>query len=273
MLKSLHLSRVAWVEPLLWYACFALVLERLARGLRGGVPLAVGLIALQLAVPFFSHEFYGQRKELGMTYREFFSPELFREIREHVGRPLDSYRVVSIGLPPGIASYNGFYTLDGYVSNYPLEYKHRFRRLIAAELAKRPEHRRRFDQWGSHCFVYVAELPQPLRSITYYGHTRDARPRRIRRLELDRDAMQDLGLDYALSAVQIGNPRANGLVPRGVFERGDSPWRIFLYERAEASGPRQPGARRSGAPARSRPRDGPRNLRRPPRGDPARTWG
>ena len=54
------------------------------------------------------------------SYRQFFLTWLFFEVAEYIGKPKSSYCVVSIGMHPSIAQMNGFFTLDGYQTNYPL---------------------------------------------------------------------------------------------------------------------------------------------------------
>lgn len=94
-------------------------------------------VAAQLMVlaPFNEEYTYGVHYN-APTFREFYASEQFKEIKEYIGRPQDSYRVASIGLHPSIAQYNGFYTLDTYNNLYPLSYKYEFRKIIEKELEK-----------------------------------------------------------------------------------------------------------------------------------------
>ena len=230
LVKTLQISRFGFFEPLLWSSAFAMSLELIRRWAGWGRYVSVALLTLQIAVVFSNNEHYRPRREGDVTFREFYSPDLFGEIRDRIGRPLATYRVISVGMPPAIAVYNGFYSLDGYVGNYPLAYKQRFRRIIEKELQKNPRLRANFDFWGSRCFVLVDELPIYGAAANFPGYTKKAAIREIRRLELDPEAMRDLGVDYVLSAVEIANHAENDLSPRGVFDREGSPWRIFLYE-------------------------------------------
>ena len=54
-----------------------------------------------------------------------------QEIDDAIGRDKSTYRVAHLGISPAPALMHGFYTVDGYSNNYPLEYKHRFREVIA----------------------------------------------------------------------------------------------------------------------------------------------
>ena len=58
---------------------------------------------------------------------------------------------------------------------------------------------------------------------------RMVRSGRVPPLEIDTDALRELGCDYILSAVEIARHKRLGLSQEGVFRRDDSPWEIFLY--------------------------------------------
>jgi hypothetical protein len=124
---------------------------------------------------------------------------------------------------PAIALYNGLPTADGYWVNYPLEYKHRFRRIMAAELASDESLRNYFDRWGSRCYLFSHELAKK------YLYTKSAPRREVKQLQVDCQVMADLGITHIVSAVRIVNYQALGLRFEKRFERDDSPWQIFLY--------------------------------------------
>jgi len=51
-----------------------------------------------------------------------------------------------------------------------------------------------------------------------------------------------MGGEYILSAVEIDNAEDNDLDLLGIFERDDSPWRIFLYQVSAVPMPKAPRA-------------------------------
>jgi hypothetical protein len=225
LLREFPFQRIHWLHPLLWTLALACALALLLRLKRWGELLVVGLIGLQLAVVLRA-DYYAQFAQ-PLSYRQFFSPRLFAEIRDFIGKPPQEYRVVSLGMYPAIAQFNGFYVLDGYQVLYPLEYKHRFRAIIAGELARDAGLRRDFDQWGSRCYLFCSEAKQCL-------CTKDCRKRKVEHLLIDTDALRGLGGRYILSAVEIENHRELGLTLARVFQRDDSPWQIFLYAVADS---------------------------------------
>ena len=216
-LITFNYSRVHWLHPLLWGVMFAAALDQILTRIRSGRTVAVALLVMQCVVAV-----RGTSREQ-LTYRQFYSPALFAEIRDYIGRPQETYRVGSLGMHPAIALYNGFYNIDGYFYDYPLEYKHRFHKAIVAELAKDEQIREYFDDWGSRAYLFSSELKRD------YFCTKDSKKRRVEELSFDTAALRDLGTAYILSAVEVGNSDKLGWKLEKVFDRGDSPWKIYLY--------------------------------------------
>ncbi len=230
-LRMLQWKRVFWLEPLCWSMAFAFAMAFLARQSRVGLGGSVLLILCQIFVVlqtdwslnYDQEESASQTSGFRLSCSEMFSPPLFNEIRDYIGKPQSEYRVVSLGMYPSIALYNGFYTADGTMQNYPLEYKHAFRKVIAKELEKAPLLQKYFDTYGARCYLFVQELGKN------YLYTKKHSKRSIKHLDIDPVALQRLGVRYIFSAVKIGNNEQMGLKLERVFERDDSPWQIFLY--------------------------------------------
>ncbi len=156
------------------------------------------------------------------SYKEFYAEDLFEEIKSDINKPPSSFRTVSIGLYPAISQYNGFYTLDSYQNNYSLFYKLKFRKIIEKEIDKSRDIRILFDDWGSQCYVFSAEL-----GFLGFYITKD---HAIHNLELNTDALYHLGGRYIFSAVEIKNYKDNNLKFSKLYTRKDVPIKIYLYE-------------------------------------------
>jgi len=220
IIRSFNFGRIHFLEPVLWYIGFALALFIIKTTCRNGRLVSTLLLISQIVLLFSFNEQWKYTYYHFPTYREFYSPALFQEIKKYIGQPPSTYRVISIGIHPAIAAYNGFYTLDGYVPSYPLKYKHEFRRIISPELKKNDRLRHYFDDWGSRCYIFVDELGQ------HYMY----RHKTIRHLQLNIKALQEMGGKYVLSAVRIANAKENHLVMQKKFTRPSSPWTIYLYK-------------------------------------------
>lgn len=157
-----------------------------------------------------------------ISWESWFAEDLMQEIDEAIGRDKSTYRVAHLGISPAPALMHGFYTVDGYSNNYPLEYKHRFREVIAAELDKNEEVRNYFDLWGNRCYLFNSITGNYMRlqkgnSLVYEG------------LEFDMDALRELGCEYLFSGAEIADAARMGLKSLGYYETEKSYWGIWVY--------------------------------------------
>jgi hypothetical protein len=234
--NSFQVQRLHWLHPLLWYTIFALSLSVIANIRYIGRLLVVLLLVLQLGYLFGNNIEYDLaiKKQTdvsvmenawlyeNISYGEFFADSLLQQVDNYIGRPKHEYRVASIGLYPAITQYNGFYTLDGRLNIYPLEYKHAFRQIMSKELEKNHFWRRYFDNWGITCYLFPAELE--------YYQVRKSYQLKLTSMELDILSFKKLGGQYILSAAEITNYQENGLEFLQRFTEPWSPWEIYLYQ-------------------------------------------
>ena len=211
---------------------FGAALPRMARfyALLPPILLAVQFAHNCLSSPQYAPYFkpgYARENFFHAKYASFVETELFRRIKEHIGRDQSSYRVASLGLEPEIAALNGFYTVDGYALLYPLDYKKRFRKVIGEELERYPDLQSSFDTWGGKAYVFSGELKTKSGDSKYM--VPKARNIVIDRLGVDTAALRALGAEYVLSAVEIHDATNLGLRLEKLFDREGSLYRVFLY--------------------------------------------
>ena len=223
ILRTFNFSRFHFLHPLLWYIIFALSLIIIRENMKYGKQVVMTLIIFQCMFLFYNSDELNERKLGNPSYAEFYSEQLFNEIDDYINQDKSTYRVVNIGLHPAISQYNGFYTLDGYMANYPYSYKKEFRKIIEQELEKNEKLRNYYDNWGSRVYIFVNELDGDGFLIQKNNKLQ------INDLDLNTDAFQMRGGKYIFSAVEILNTEHNDLRFCKVFEREDSPWRIYLY--------------------------------------------
>ncbi|WP_425059708.1 hypothetical protein SCACP_03090 [Sporomusa carbonis] len=237
--NTFQIQRFHWLHPVIWYTIFALCLAVIANIRYIGRLVAALLIILQLGYLFGNNIEYSLviKKQTGISvmenawlyedisYGEFFADSLLKKVADYIGRPQQEYRVASIGIYPAITQYNGFYTLDGRLNIYPLEYKHAFRQIMAKELEKNPFWQKYFDDWGITCYIFPAELE--------YYQVRKSYKLKLNNMQLDIQAFKNLGGEYILSAAEITNYKENGLEFLQLFTEDWSPWEIYLYQVAK----------------------------------------
>ncbi len=259
-LESFQLSRIYWLNPTLWYLELALatmilfglaefIFSKLITGIkilkdkitdkRKELLLQIFRISFVIAFGLFfanyiihhinSAEYYTnvQRvfgKETGYwTYHEFYDHELFDEIESYIGKDQSEYRIGCVGFVPAIAQANGFYTVDAYSTNYPLEYKKAFRTVIEKELKKSETIKSYYDNWGSRCYLFSSELG------TKFQTGKDENIV-LENFEINTDALKEFGCDYIFSAVKIENAEDINLTLLDVFTTDSSKIEIYVYE-------------------------------------------
>jgi hypothetical protein len=241
-LTTFQFDRFYWLYPVLWYVLLAADLC-LMKDCIGHTTLAtvhtwidiipiaaVGLLAAASCIGnnVLLTASWGQvtgewsSSSSVATWDDFFAEDLYSEVRDYIGSNISSYRVASVGVYPSVALYNGFYCIDGYSNNYPLDYKQSFRRVIAAELDKSASLESYYDTWGSRCYLFSSELG------TRYFFTKDSGVT-IKNLEIDAAAAEELGCRYVISGVEIENASDSGMTLMKVFSRDDSIYKLYLY--------------------------------------------
>lgn len=221
LLTSFNFGRFHYLRPMIIYVLFALSLKMIWD--QGGrlKYLVYALIAAQLFVLIPNNEEIKYKNQ--PSYAQYFAEDEFKEIKEYIDRPLEEFRVVSIGMHPNIAQYNGFYTLDSYSNIYPLSYKNEFRKIIEPELNKNKALREYFDYWGGRCYIFVDELGK---KYQFSKHSKQT----IKNLSLNTKQLKKMGGQYILSALPIENAKDNNLTFEKSFETENGYWKVYLYE-------------------------------------------
>ena len=181
-----------------------------------------------------------------LSYGEFYSEELFDKIKEDLDYREGNFRSkevtrmdpqdlagrmeqtgadwsVAYGFYPAILEYNGIATLDGYLGFYSQAYKDAFRKVIAPALETNEGSRSYYDDWGARCYLYSGSgevLVSALRRYEVADHE----------LQIDADALRDLGCRYLFSRIELSNAEEKQLTKRGVYTDESSPYTVYVYE-------------------------------------------
>lgn len=165
-------------------------------------------------------QIFGLKQNM-LTYKKYYDTNLFDDISKYINKDKKSYRVVSLGITPSIASFNGFYTLDGYFVNYPLEYKHKFRKIIAKELEKSIKLKNYFDNWGNRCYIFSSEI-----GPNYLIMNQNKKV--INNLELNTKLLYAENCKYIFSVIPILNSNKMNINLENTFQ--GLYWKIYLYK-------------------------------------------
>jgi len=232
-LHAFNGTRFYFLLPLLWMLLLAVSVQELQRkrwGLFAGWTLLIiqAIVLLKFNTEYANNvKLLAHRQVYEPSFKRFFAQDLFMQMDQYIGKPKQSYRVVSVGMFPAVPQFNGFYTLDSYQNNYPLSYKLQFRKIIAKELDKDEFLKNYFDGWGNRCYIFSSELGQ--NAMCFSGaHIV------LHNLQLDTKQLRAMGCRYVISAVLIENSGDNGLTLEKEFYSRDSFWHIYLYSLQDA---------------------------------------
>lgn len=237
-LRYFQLERFYWIYPAGWYLEMALVFnlwwqKKAAKWWNCQVSrLAVFLLLLLPTVNLIKENsyFYMNVNQINngsgitgyVTWENYYAKDLMEQIEKAIGRDMTTYRVAHLGISPAPSLMHGFYTVDGYSNNYPLEYKHRFRQVIAKELEKNEAMRLYFDEWGSRCYLFNHVTGN-------YWSVEKGSGVQYSDLDFDMEALKGLGCEYVFSGGEILQPESLGLEMLGYFETEKSYWGIWVY--------------------------------------------
>lgn len=241
-LHYFQIERFYWLYPAGWYLemalCFSLLWKIKANGRHAAL---INAPLLKLAVIFMMlcptllliakrSVFYmnvgqyvkGPGNTGYISWESYYAEDLMQELEDVIGRDITTYRIANLGISPSPSLMHGFYTVDGYSNNYPLEYKHAFRQVIAKELEKDEPTRLYFDNWGNRCYLFNATTGSGWMTGKKSGIVYE-------NLEFDMEALKELGCEYLFSCGVIENAEELGLSCLGYYETESSYWGIWLY--------------------------------------------
>lgn len=247
ILKTFQLNRIYWMMPTCFMCVLILEISLLLdiskiflnkRLYKNGAFISVlpVLCVIALCVIFSRNVYYSSPVYHNLrllffpdtyhvdSWRKYYAEDLFEEISGAIGKEKSEYRVACVGVNSSVALFNGFYTVDGYSTDYPLEYKHRFRKVIEKELDKDEGIRGYFDNWGNRCYLFSSELQNNFDIMR--GEGISVTP------DWDIDELKKLGADYIISGVKIENADALGLVciREETFIKDPDSYGIRVYE-------------------------------------------
>ena len=216
--KEFNLSRLTFLYPVLWIMILALTFSMIAKKVKFIYLFVILVTFAQLSV--FNEKKSYSVATTPLTFKSYYAEHLFSDIKNFIGKDVSTYRVGSLAIHPAISQYNGFYTIDGYIPNYPLSYKHAFQKIIEKSFTKDKLSEKFFEEWGSKCFLFDGG-----ESFLYFK-PKDT----IDTLNLDFDAFYNLGGRYLFSAYELKGKALTNLKFLHKFTDNETFWKIYLYE-------------------------------------------
>lgn len=227
--QSIQFDRFYLFLTPLWIVLFAIVTDELERKRKFLIFNSFLIIASFISVIFSNKEFVkNSLLTLGVdknfiTYKDFYAVDLFERIKQENKIEDFKTKVVSIGMFPSVAMYNGFHTIDTYQSLGSRRFNMDFRDIICEELNKSIELKNYYDCWGGRRYIYSSEVGKNY----LVGKSTDIS---IKKLEINIDKLNKMKCQYVISSIPIENSDDLNLYLVNTYTSSDSFWNIRLYK-------------------------------------------
>lgn len=232
VIGSLQFNRIVWFSPFLWYIellaiayCFS---QKGKRGKAAALMLIFVCLTANLCDTSKFNDFSNtmrytakalEGEETTFTYHEFYSEDLFAQIKKDIG--YNGEWAAAYGFYPAVLEYNGIATLDGYYSNYSLDYKDKWRKVIRPELEISETDREYYENWGGRAYLFDVNAEH-----LYLQHTKELQYEDSN-LYMDTDAYKELGGKYIFSRIEVANAVDLKLELVGVYS--NDAYDIYVY--------------------------------------------
>ena len=220
-----ELLKYKYPNPLVFVVLFSLLFTNLFRN----IEITYNLLPKQIAHAFVSEDYFFKNKLFknssksrfvdvdefsNLNYDKYFSESLFDEISAYINTDKKNYRIINLGISPSVTLFNGFYNLDGYLSNHPKVYNHKFDK-IQTNYSVKNQHKLRLKYQGYNNICNNCIKSDPISKLE---------------LDINIKSLLDLNCSYIFSAFQITNYKKLKLNFIKKFENNDSPYNVYLYK-------------------------------------------
>lgn len=238
VIGAFQVERVLWVTPAIWYIILGVSLAIIFEEWKKKRVIAymvsffllgimtIGILKNSAVKPNLQALIRDDYKAI--SWSDYYALEIYPLVEafmeDYTGTEKEEYKVASLGIDPAAALFHGFYCVDGYSNNYPLEYKHAFRQVIEPELEQNEYLKSYFDGWGNRCYLFSKEIPGyfNIEKNTFYYLD----------LQINTTALKNLGCSYIFSAAYVNNATEIGLklLTENPVNTADSYYFIYIYE-------------------------------------------
>lgn len=219
MLKSFNMVRFIFIEPFIYAILLTYATMTFFKKVEFS-SIAIFLFLFFQVSYSFDKSFYKTSFQRGYaSFEEYYAPKTFERLKKKFPKLWDpGIHVICYGFEPAVALYNNLKTIDGYSVNYPLEYKHRFLKILADY--KTPV---QLKTWGSK--LYITTVPNTF--DTY----KMAKGVTVNTIRLSEKALCELDTDYLLSAFKLAHPEERKMrFVTSVRNFDENSWDLYVYK-------------------------------------------
>jgi len=226
-LRMFNFSRFFFVSSMLWAMIAAVIIQIIYQKIQFRKMTIIIFTLFFMYVAQMASFFNTNVIPNHLPYNKYYAEKQFYEIEKYIAKSKKEYKIICFGFEPSIAQYNGFHTLGGYMVNYPLDYKHKFRKIISQYLDKDEVTRGMFDGWGSKLYMFDNNVVFTytnifvIKALSIYNYSN---------LNFDSKQIAKMGGQYIFSSHVIETPEKYNIKFLKTFSDDNSLWELSIYE-------------------------------------------
>ena len=218
ILKSLNLSRAAFISSFLWGILISFSTIIFFLRIRFSIVFVLLFLILQ-TIYSYNRNYYQVHKIQGYaSFKDYYAIDLFKKLKQELPISYTDNKFVAYSLEPAVLLYNSLHTVDGYCANYPLQYKHKFRKVIASYLDQNTTvsnaARKLYDKWGGK--VYLLDF-----------YKKDTVRKKI---SFNTSMLCNLNTNYLLSSIRLTHMMNKKMTLIKYLKGTKSSWDIYVYK-------------------------------------------
>lgn len=219
LLKSFNMVRFIFIEPFIYAVLLTYAVVSFFEKLEFSSVMVFLFLIFQVTYSF-DKSFYKYKYQHGYaSFEEYYASQTFMSLKKKFPKLwAQDTHVVCYGFEPAVALYNDLHTVDGYSVNYPVEYKHKFLKVLANY--NTPVTLR---TWGSK--LYITTIPNTF--DTYQM----AKGVVVRNIRLSEKALCELDTDYLISVFKLAHPENKKMRYVTKVRNPDiNSWDLYVYK-------------------------------------------
>ncbi len=208
-LKAFQLDRFYFLYPVAWVCLFAYVADSLTAwkkyvAISGAFVFVIYVLSNNAEwlsnVSGKSHA--GQTAKWNDYYKTEYLNELHRDLP-----PTKEFRIIHYRMDPAVGAFLGYQTADGYHTNYPVQLKHEFVKLISPMLSSDQEYAENLTVWGSRLYIPKASSDE---------------------IQLDMGIVKEKNIRYIFSSTQLNGNDNFELLQK--YQHSDDKKATYVYQ-------------------------------------------
>ncbi|BAF73087.1 DUF6044 family protein [Sulfurovum sp. NBC37-1] len=227
ILNQFNISRAAFFQPVLVYLIVAFAFASFATYLKYFRLFIVIIIIFQFYFAMYVSRVSSKPNGKYMTLQQYYAPEIFNSIKKDLNitsKNISKYHFVEYGIEPSVVLYNGLYTVDGYSTNYPLSYKHKFKNVQQKECFNFMwGSSKMYETWGSKAYLLCIET-RPRNYRLFKEHNITSYP-----FYASPDELCKLRTNFIISGIKLKKPSADKIQYVNDYNSTQSPWHLWVY--------------------------------------------